>query len=118
VTLAERWNGTSWKVQSTPNAHAHTNQLDGVSCKAADACTAVGYYDTDAYRSIPLAEHWNGTSWKIQPTPRPADPGRFSTRPSGVACTAANGCTAVGYGAKEYAREDGISQTFAMRRTP
>ncbi len=42
-TLAERWNGTSWAIQPTPNpAGATLTVLDGVSCPAAAHCTATG----------------------------------------------------------------------------
>jgi hypothetical protein len=43
VTLAERWNGKSWKIQSSPNlAGALLSQLVGVACTSATSCTAVG----------------------------------------------------------------------------
>jgi hypothetical protein len=41
-----------------------------------------------------LAEAWDGTSWSIQTTPGPS--GGQLPELSGVACTTANGCTAVG----------------------
>ena len=45
VTLAERWNGTKWSIERTPNPNGASNsELDGVSCVSASACTAVGYY--------------------------------------------------------------------------
>jgi hypothetical protein len=42
-TLAERWNGMSWRIQHTilPNGAASTT-FTGVSCASATACTAVG----------------------------------------------------------------------------
>ena len=63
VTLAERWNGTTWSIQPTPNGPAG-NFLTGVSCPAPAACIAVG-----GSNGAPLAEAWNGISWSIQPTP-------------------------------------------------
>ena len=43
VTLAERWDGTGWHVQSTPNpAGSDISQLYGVSCPLKRTCTAVG----------------------------------------------------------------------------
>jgi hypothetical protein len=93
--LAERWNGSSWKIQPTPNpAGAFGSSLYGVSCAAATACTAVGYYGTSS-STVTLAERWNGSSWKSQPTPNPS--GAFGSLLSGVWCTAATSCTAVGY---------------------
>ena len=95
VTLAEARTGTGWRIKATPvPAGAIFSNLFGVSCTAADSCTAAGYY-TDAARHIhPLAERWNGTSWSIQAVPSPAghpESGFFA-----VSCTAANACTAVG----------------------
>ena len=41
VTLAERWNGTAWSIQTTPNPPgAPVSLLNGVSCASATACTA------------------------------------------------------------------------------
>ena len=68
----ELWNGTSWKLQSTPSpAGAKDAELNGVWCASASACTAVGDYYTSVTRTT-LAERWNGTSWAIQGTPTPA----------------------------------------------
>jgi hypothetical protein len=89
VTLAESWNGTSWTIEATPNPGATFSQLSGVSCPAARACTAVGS-DTAGT----LAESWNGTSWRAEPTPNPAGATRIVL--SGVSCAAAGACTAVG----------------------
>jgi hypothetical protein len=94
-TLAERWNGTSWAVQTTPKLTA-LGQLYGVSCTSASACTAVGqYFQTSSGDYLTLAERWNGASWAAQTTPNPAD----STGPrlQGVSCASASACTAVGY---------------------
>src|SRR6516165_1822594 len=93
--LAEFWDGTSWRTQATPvPAGAIQAQLLGVSCPAASTCTAVGFYVNSASNDVPLAERWNGTSWKIQPVPNPA--GATGTQLSGVSCSAASACTAVG----------------------
>src|SRR5207247_7771343 len=45
VTLAERWNGRTWAVQSTPNPRgAQSSSLSGVSCPSSTLCVAVGSY--------------------------------------------------------------------------
>jgi len=92
-TLAERWNGTTWSIQPTPNPVAGS-YLSGVSCTSATACTAVG-----AYRNVPslvtLAERWNGTAWAIQPTPNATSYDALFA----VSCPSASACTAVGYSA-------------------
>lgn len=88
-TLAEWWNGTSWTIESTPNP-AGNNQLKGVSCVSAEACTAVGSaVNVSAYST--LAEHWDGTSWTIEPTPSPPGTGSWLTTvscPSSLLCLA------------------------------
>jgi hypothetical protein len=65
VTFTERWNGEVWrKVASpSPNPAHHGMQYDaffGVSCVAANNCTAVGRANNDV-----LAEQWNGTRWQV-----------------------------------------------------
>jgi hypothetical protein len=60
VTLAERWNGTTWSIQTTPNPTGGSGStLDGVSCASAKACTAVGGYNNGT-TGVTLAERWNG----------------------------------------------------------
>ncbi len=94
VTLAERWNGTKWSIQRTPNPKgAARSELDGVSCTAGGACTATGDTAT-ASASATLAQRWNGTKWSIQRTPNPK--GGSSIELAGVSCAAARVCTAVG----------------------
>jgi hypothetical protein len=96
VTLVERWNGTAWQIQPSPNAvGASTSELDGVACTSPTSCEAVGdsmLSASDTFRS--LAEHWDGTAWRIQPTANPA--GANPVYLFGVSCSAATACTAVG----------------------
>jgi hypothetical protein len=95
VTLAERRSGGTWAVQSTPNPPgAAASALNGVSCPSTSACTGVGQFVTKSGAQLTLAERWNGSNWRIQPTPNPA--GSPSSRLSAVACPVAGTCTAVG----------------------
>jgi hypothetical protein len=96
VTMAERWNGTRWSNQPTPHpAGTQGAELLGVACTGASACTAVGAGDSAGNPVGPtLAEQWNGTTWRIQPTPNPAAPGGGIL--TGVACPSPSACTAVG----------------------
>ena len=108
VTLAERWNGTAWVIQSTPDpAGAEGSYLKGVSCSSASACTAAGYYVTSTGATQPLAESWNGAAWAIQTTPNPSGAGISVL--DGVSCTSASACTAVGY----YYNSSGAAVTLA-----
>jgi hypothetical protein len=58
VTLAERWNGTKWSIQHTPNPTGASHSfLNNVSCASVRACTAVGDYNNGTTR-VTLAERW------------------------------------------------------------
>lgn len=86
---------SGWAIQRTPNpTGATSSELEGVSCASAPACTAVGFYRRDGGKVVGLAERWNGKRWTIEPTPNPT--GATSSSLTGVSCTAARGCTAVG----------------------
>jgi len=93
--LAERWNGTNWSIQPAPNpGGAQFTFLNAVACASASACTAIGAYIDSSGAFQGLAERWDGSSWAIQPTP--SLPGGAMNLLSGVACTSATGCLAVG----------------------
>jgi hypothetical protein len=93
-TLAERWNGSGWTAQTTPNQAGAANTLLGVSCPTATACTAVGFGGVDINHVQALVEHWTGTKWILKPSTPPT--GATSSELDGVSCTAALVCFAVG----------------------
>jgi hypothetical protein len=96
-TLAEAWNGSTWAVQATPDPASGTGVLlNGISCASAANCTAIGSYESATGRSFrSLAEHWNGSTWGIQATPRPAGADKNPLR--AVSCALPGSCTAVGW---------------------
>jgi hypothetical protein len=82
-TLVERWDGSVWRIQPTPNPGGALGAgLSAVSCRSSATCVAVGG---------DVAEIWNGRTWRIS-SARQRD-GTVSAL-AAVACTAA--CTAVG----------------------
>ncbi len=92
-TLAEAWNGSAWKIQTTPNPAGFADgQFNKVSCSSATFCMAVGFAHSppDTYRT--LAEAWNGSTWTIEPTPTPGAGGHLDS----VSCTSATNCIAGG----------------------
>jgi hypothetical protein len=92
--LAERWNGTSWKTQTTPKpAGAKQVAFTGVSCGSASSCIAVGNETVPS--DAMLAERWNGSSWTLLTVPNPSG-STGSGYLGGVSCTAAAACTAAG----------------------
>ncbi|HEX4492440.1 MAG TPA: hypothetical protein VH914_14615 [Acidimicrobiia bacterium] len=85
--LIERWNGTSWTVQTSGVA---VGVLWGVSCAASSTCMAVG----GLVGAAAIAQQWDGTTWVAKTVPTPAGASNPGLR--SVSCTAANACTAVG----------------------
>ncbi len=94
VTLAQKWNGSSWTTQSTPNPAGEVNfiELKGISCPSTTACTAVGGYL--AHGGMSLAERWEGEKWTIQSTPN-LEPSSY--RLASVSCPSTSVCFAAGY---------------------
>ena len=96
VTLAERWNGKEWAIQSTPNpSGASGSVLASLSCVSGTECMAVGDYGNAAGTDTTVDEQWNGTEWQMT-THNTLNPGSYSNFLSGVSCVSANACTAVG----------------------
>lgn len=87
-TLAERWNGSAWSVQSAPNVEGG-NVLAGVSCSSATSCTAVGH---GAGRDEALVERWSGGEWALEEAVSPGEASQLL----GVACTSEAACMAGG----------------------
>ena len=70
--------------------------LNSVACTSRSSCMAVGNeFNTTGENLGTLAERWNGRTWQIVPTFKPAPAGRGAAF-NGVACTSASACTAVG----------------------
>ena len=92
-TLAEKWNGTTWSIISSPNIGAVDNQLYGVSCLTATSCTAVGANEISGFIDQTLIERWNGSTWSIIPSP---NEGASTNLLVSVSCTSSSICTAVG----------------------
>jgi hypothetical protein len=115
VTLAERWNGTDWQREATPNPAAPTGSaassvaptLLGVSCPTASFCVAVGNYQS-GFNQTGMADSWNGQSWTAQSFPAPVDSDGWQL--FGVSCTSARFCEAAG---GYYDEDTGVNDSFA-----
>jgi hypothetical protein len=106
-SLAEAWNGTAWTVQPTPTPSGGSNSAFlGVSCVSTGSCLAVGAYFDGVANGV-LAESWNGTTWTIETVPLPT--GALAGYLSGVSCSSASACIAVG----TYADSSNTNQPLA-----
>jgi len=107
-TVAVRWNGSSWALQSTPNvAGATSSRLRSVKCTSSTNCVAVGFSTTGSTTRT-LIERWNGTSWSITASPNPS--GASTSALHAVACPATTSCFAVG------STKTGSTQTTLIER--
>jgi hypothetical protein len=97
-----------WSIVDSPNApDAQTVHISGVTCVSPSDCWAVGHYDNDsAYQT--LIERWDGTSWAIVSSPNTSAT-QYNVL-SGVTCSSASDCWAVG----SYT-QSGINQTLIER---
>jgi len=100
-TFSEIWNGAKWHLVATDNPSTVVNALANVSCTSAHACQAVGYDASGQGAPRPLVESWSGGAWSVSPTPIlpnpiPDGPPRSGIL-TGVSCTLATACVAVGY---------------------
>ncbi len=109
-TLAYRFNGSSWTLQSTPNPSGSTsNVLVGVSCATTTSCAAVGIRTNESGSLGTLAEDWNGSNWSIQETADP--PGATVSALFGTSCRGTS-CLGVGLSADA----SGVETTLAELR--
>ncbi len=110
-TLVERWNGSAWTVQSSPNVEGTpSNQLTGVSCASASSCFASANYTTTGGSTGSYTESWNGTTWSSQSIATPSE-GASASWLSGVSCTSASACTIAG----SYTNLSGTVKTLVER---
>jgi hypothetical protein len=95
VTLIEHWNGTAWSVVPSPNPAGRTAAyLSAVAAVSPTNIWAVGY-SSAPINTIPLIEHYNGTSWSIVDSPY-VKSSRFNQL-NGIGIIAPDDVWAVGY---------------------
>jgi hypothetical protein len=109
-TLIVRWNGAHWQKVPSPNRGSLINELGGVSATSPASAWAVGdYQNGNGTAEQTLIEHWNGSSWKLQPSPNPGG-AAGNTILGGVAATSATNAWATGY----YTGSSGHGQTLIL----
>jgi hypothetical protein len=94
-TFAEGWNGSGWSVIGRDARGPFTD----VSCPSSQMCMAVGSYldeiSSATSETLAVAHVWTGTTWRAAPIKWPS--GSADTSLSGVSCSSARACTAVGW---------------------
>ena len=93
IPFVEARNGSHWTIQPTPTLPGG-GQFTAVACPTRTACTAVGFaYNKADTQQYLLAETWNGSRWRVQPT---APAAGILSQFNAVACPSVSACTAVG----------------------
>jgi hypothetical protein len=104
-TLVQHWNGSSWRIVSTPNVGRGYNELYGIAAASSQEAWAVGYSMPDAYAPYyPLILRWDGASWRSQTSV--AESGKLAA----VSALSANDAWAVGF----YTDSSGITRPLAL----
>ena len=105
-SLTMHWNGVAWKTIPSPNpggtpaCNNQANVLNAVTAIATNDVWAVGFsWNSCTGDLIPMAIHWNGTAWKVVPTPlTPAMKALAGNAAfNGIVSFASNNVVAVGY---------------------
>ena len=79
LVLIEHYDGTAWSVVPASNLNNPygSNALFGVKALAANDIWAVGRSQDSTTVARTLVEHYDGTSWKIVPSPNPSGANSF-----------------------------------------
>jgi hypothetical protein len=121
LTLILHWNGTSWKVVPSPNVgpknRSQSNRLFGLTANSANDIWAFGsYFAADGSgHQMTLLLHWDGTSWKIAPSPNPTK-GNFLDDLLFAGVTPSAGNVWLFGGEAEFQNDHGI-ETLALHTT-
>ena len=114
-TLALHFDGTNWKSAKTPSVGKGANQFNGVLALAPNDVWAVGFSTPvpppAGAATLTLIEHFDGTSWKIVPSPNVGPKSVYqSNRLFGLTASSANDIWAFG----SYFEADGSGHQMTL----
>jgi hypothetical protein len=123
VALTDYWNGKAWKRVAAP-APGKAPTLSSVSCASSVKCVAVGNAPSVGVAVVTdtaFADTWNGTRWTEATVTAPTKNATLS----GVACTSASKCLAVGnaFSSGTFANDKAFAATltgthWSLTKTP
>ena len=98
VPLIERWNGSTWSLESlSMPAGALELELNGVACAAASECIAVGAVKNGSGVWENYSARWKGSSWSALTTPTAAEASGHLSELTHVSCANTTTCMTVGW---------------------
>ena len=96
-TLTVHWDGSAWTQVPSPNVSGSVvDSPVAVRGTSAANVWAVGHYNNSNNVSQTLTLHWNGSAWKLVPSPDPSGPA-LDQELTGVAGSSAQDAWAVGF---------------------
>ena len=108
AALAESWTGGKWTTTRPPVPKGTVvGDLNKVSCASATYCVAVGTSATNT-SGFALVDSWNGKAWAKMSAQPPAS-SKNDADLTGVSCTSAKSCVAVGSGTAVGGRPGGLA---------
>ena len=94
-TLIEHWNGSQWSVVPSPDAPgSYASILYSVSATSSTNAWAAGYYTLPSGGAYTLIEHWDGSQWRVIPSPNPGSDINYLY---GISAVSGTDVWAVGY---------------------
>ncbi|HET9592328.1 MAG TPA: fibronectin type III domain-containing protein, partial [Solirubrobacterales bacterium] len=120
LPLADRWNGSSWALQSPLVPSGTTlSELTGVSCRnwslagiASTECNAVGFAEKSGVKE-PLAERWPNSSWEIKTIGMPT--GAKGAQMTSISCPPPSGFTLQCMATGSYVPSTGGNSAYIAR---
>jgi hypothetical protein len=110
-TLIASYNGSTWKLEASPNRPDQDNYLFGVDCTDATHCVAVGRsFNQTTSKSLVLTLD-GGTTWKMPSVPARASADNLL---ADVSCATTTSGKAVGY---TVADADNATKTLVLSRS-
>jgi hypothetical protein len=73
--LIETWDGNSWSIASNPQPGSVRDMLFGASALSPSDVWVVGDQEGPGHVFRTLAEHWDGSTWSVVPSPNPGSDG-------------------------------------------
>lgn len=75
--LIEHWDGISWSIVPNPASARPGAELSALTVVSPANIWAVGREQNATGTVVPLAEHWDGRSWRVLPVPAGSAPSAF-----------------------------------------
>lgn len=88
------WNGSAWAVVPSPYLSSTYNTLQSVAAVSSNRVWAAGYRTINDHEVVSFVERWDGSQWRIEPTPNIPNGGNYLSE---VTVDPAGGLWSAGY---------------------